>query len=99
MTLILQPVQIATGFEDEGMLVFDRDQRLLAVLTHLSEDNEVAPGHWFLEAGFGLVGGVAHPSFVDLDAAQDKIEAWPFKSVIGCQGLPCSSEPSGSSCA
>jgi hypothetical protein len=57
MILTLQPMRVATGSDEEGMLVFDEEHRLLAVLTHLSEDNEVAPGQWFLEAGFGPLGG------------------------------------------
>jgi len=70
MTLKLQPVRVATGSDEEGVLVFDEEQRLLAVLTHLSEENEVAPGQWFLEAGFGPLDGVNHPTFADLNAAQ-----------------------------
>ena len=71
MTFTLQPVQVANGIDEEGMLVFDEECRLLAVLTHLSEGNEVAPGQWFLEAGFGrLEGGGNSPTFADLDAAQ-----------------------------
>jgi hypothetical protein len=73
VTLTLQPVRVATGFEDEGVLVFDGEQRLVAVLTHLSDRNEVAPGHWFLEAGFGPLSGTSHPAFADLDTAQDWI--------------------------
>src|SRR3954447_19722622 len=61
MSLSLQPVRVATGFDEEGMLVFDGDQRLVAVLTRLSDQNEVAPGPWFLEAGFGRLGGGAIP--------------------------------------
>jgi hypothetical protein len=70
MTLVLQPVQVATGFEEEGVLVFDRQHRLVAVLVHLSDHNEIAPGQWFLETGFGPLNGIAHPAFADLDAAQ-----------------------------
>jgi hypothetical protein len=73
MSLSLQPVRVATGSDEEGMLVFDGDQRLVAVLTRLSDQNEVAPGQWFLEAGFGRLGGVTHPTFADLDAAQSWI--------------------------
>ncbi|WP_338105381.1 hypothetical protein [Microvirga tunisiensis] len=57
MSLTLQPVRVGTGSEEEGMLVFDDVQRLVAVLTRLSDQNEVAPGQWFLEAGFGRLGG------------------------------------------
>ncbi|MFC4172614.1 hypothetical protein ACFOYU_11175, partial [Microvirga sp. GCM10011540] len=69
----LQPVRVATGSDEEGLLVFDGERRLVAVLTHLSDENEVAPGHWFLEAGFGRIDGVDHPIFADLDAVQDWI--------------------------
>jgi len=68
--LTLRPVRVATGHEEEGQLVFDGADRLIAVLVMLSEHNPVAPGHWFLEAGFGLLDKVAHPTFPDLDAAQ-----------------------------
>ncbi len=37
MNLTFQPVRVATGFDEEGILVFDEDHRLRAVLTHLSE--------------------------------------------------------------
>jgi hypothetical protein len=44
MSLILQPVQVTTGFEEGGVLVFDEQRRLVAVLRHFSDQNEVAPG-------------------------------------------------------
>jgi hypothetical protein len=43
------------------------------VLVRLSDSNEVAPGQWYLEAGFGRLVGGGHPTFADLDAAQDWI--------------------------
>jgi len=70
MTLTLQPIRVATGFDEEGIMVLDEEQRLVAVLTHLSDENEVAPGRWYLEAGFGRIDGINHPTFADLDAAQ-----------------------------
>jgi hypothetical protein len=54
------------------MLVPD-EKRLLAVLVRLSDDNEVAPGQWFVEAGFGRLDGGDHPTFSNLDMAQDWI--------------------------
>ena len=46
MTLTLQPVRIATGFEEEeGMLVFDDEQRLVAIPTHLSDQYDGASGY------------------------------------------------------
>jgi hypothetical protein len=44
MSLTLQPVRVGTGSDEEGMLVFDDDQRLVAVLVRLLDENEVAPG-------------------------------------------------------
>jgi hypothetical protein len=35
MTLTFQPVRVANGSDEEGMLVFDEERQLLAVLTHL----------------------------------------------------------------
>ena len=55
------------------MMVFDGGQRLLAVLVHLSSDNEVAPGQWYLEAGFGWIEGISHPTFSNLDMAKEWI--------------------------
>jgi hypothetical protein len=73
MSPTFQPVRVNTGFEEEGVLVFDGQQRLVAVLVHLSDRNEVAPRQWFLEAGFGPLGGATPPPFAGLDAAQDWI--------------------------
>lgn len=73
MSLTLQPLQVATGSDEESMLVFAQD-RLVAVLVHLSDESEAAPGDWYLEVGFGPSlesrGGLTFPS---LDAAQDWI--------------------------
>ena len=71
MSLTLQPVRVATGSDEDGMLVFTDEQRLVAVLTRLSDQHEGAAGHWYLEAGFGWLDGPNHPTFSDLDAAQD----------------------------
>jgi hypothetical protein len=73
MSYSLQPVRVATGFDEEGMLVLDGEQRLLALLVRLSDTNEVAPGQWFVEAGFGRLDGGNHPTFSNLDMAQDWI--------------------------
>ena len=73
MSYSLQPVRVATGFDEEGMMVLDEGQRLVAVLVRLSDNNEVAPGQWFMEAGFGRLGGGDHPTFSTLDMPQDWI--------------------------
>ena len=73
MTLTLQPIRVATGFDEDGVMVLDEEQRLLAVLVHLSDCNEVAPGQWYLEAKFGVLDGLGHPTYPNLDAAQDGI--------------------------
>ncbi len=61
------------GFDEEGMLVLDGKQRLVAVLVRLSDENEVAPGQWYLEAGFGRLDGGSHPTFSNLDMVKDWI--------------------------
>ena len=63
MSLTLQPVRVATGSDEEGMLVFDADQRLVAVLVHLSEGNWVAPGRPPLGADCSRLKGGSHPAF------------------------------------
>ena len=73
MTFTLQPMRVATGFDEEGMLVLDEEQRLVAVLVRLSDENEVAPGQWYLEAGFGRSDGSSHPTFANLEMAQEWI--------------------------
>jgi hypothetical protein len=72
MTLTLQPIRVATGFDEEGMMVLN-EQRLVAVLVRLSDENEVAPGQWYLEAGFGRLDGGSHPIFSNLDMVKDWI--------------------------
>ncbi|WP_414472879.1 hypothetical protein [Microvirga sp. M2] len=44
MSIILQPVRVATGSGEDGMLVRDEEQRLLAVLTRISDESDMAPG-------------------------------------------------------
>jgi hypothetical protein len=73
MTLFLQAVRVATGSDEDGMLVFDADHRLRAVLMRLTDRHDEVSGYWFLEAGFGRLDGPDHPTFADLDMAQDWI--------------------------
>jgi hypothetical protein len=73
MTLTLQPVRVGNGSDEEGMLVFNGEQRLVAVLTHLGDQYDGVSGHWYLEAKFGLLEGLDHPTYADLDAAQEAI--------------------------
>ena len=70
MSLQLQPVQVATGSEDqESQLVF-REGFLVAILVRLSDLHETDAGKWFLEAGFGRVTDISGPTFADIDEAQ-----------------------------
>ncbi len=69
MSPTLQPVRVANGHDEEGVLVFAGD-RLLAVLVQLSDEHEDLAGRWYLEVGFGRLDGPEHPTFTDLDAAQ-----------------------------
>ena len=50
------------------------------MLVHLSPENEVAPGDWYLEAGFDGLGELSHPTFADLSAAENWIKQ---RSTIG----------------
>ncbi|MGF9764765.1 hypothetical protein AAII07_57800 [Microvirga sp. 0TCS3.31] len=70
MSLTLQQVRVGNGSDEEGMLVFDEEQRLIALLVRLSDENEAAPRQWYLEAGFGRIDGTSHPLFSNLDQAQ-----------------------------
>ena len=74
MTLVTKPVRVRTNGDEEGCLVFS-DDRLVAVLVRLSEHNEVAPGQWFYETGFGPLDGPDHPTFATLDQARDYVAA------------------------
>ncbi|TXM95055.1 hypothetical protein [Methylobacterium sp. WL116] len=75
MNFRLQPVQVATGSDDqESQLVFV-DGLLAAVLVQLSEQHGEDAGKWFLEAGFGRINDYRPPIFADLDAAQAWIKA------------------------
>ena len=54
MSMVLRPVRIAAKCGDEeGLLVFDGEERLLAVLSCLEAEFYEDRGKWFLEAGFG----------------------------------------------
>jgi hypothetical protein len=72
MNLTTMPVRVGTDHDEEGCLVFS-DDRLQAVLVRLSDQHGELAGFWFLEAGFGGIDAIDHPTFADLDAAQDWI--------------------------
>lgn len=75
MSLRLQPVQVATGSDDqESQLVF-HEGFLVAVLVRLSDEHGDKAGKWFLEAGFGQVDDPDPPQFADLAEAQGWITA------------------------
>jgi hypothetical protein len=78
MTLSVEPIRVATGYDEEGMMVLDGEKRLVAVLVRLSDENEVAAGQWYLEAGFGWIDGPDHPLFSNLDQAQ----AWISRRLV-----------------
>ena len=70
MNLRLQPVQVATGSEDQESQLAFTDGFLVAVLVRLSALHGADAGKWHLEAGFGRIHRVAAPTFADLDEAQ-----------------------------
>ena len=91
MRLALQSVRVGTGAEEDGLLVF-AENRLVAVLVHLSDENEIAPGAWFLETGYGRLDGPDHPTFSDLDAAQNwigrRLVEGKLRSSVASKGEP-----------
>ena len=75
--LLLEPIRVASGNDEEGMLVLLED-RLVGVLVRLSSEHGASAGHWFLEASFGpVLDMVSHPIFQDLDTAQDWFKSRP----------------------
>jgi hypothetical protein len=72
--LTLQPVLVASGEEGEGMLVYC-DRHLVAILVRLSPLHGDQAGCWFLEKGFGALDGPQHPTFANLEDAQDWVKA------------------------
>ncbi|MCK1368034.1 hypothetical protein [Bradyrhizobium sp. 62] len=72
MSLKLQPVRVANGYDEEGFLAFV-DDRLAAVLVRLSEQHGELAGRWFIEAAFGPLGAPNHPTFPDLAEAEKYI--------------------------
>lgn len=69
MSISLRPVRVATGLDEDGLLVFVNDY-LVAVLVRLTDRHGEEAGKWFLETGYGRLDGPRHPIFADLDAAQ-----------------------------
>ena len=66
-------VRVNTGGPDEeGCLLFDNDETLVAVLVRLSDqhDPEYA-GKWFFEHGFGIRNYHGHPLFNDIVEAEN----------------------------
>ena len=87
MTLTLQPVRIGNGSDEEGMLVFNGEQQLVAVLTHLGDQYDSVSGHWYLEAKFALLDGLDHPTYANLDAAQEGIRQHLARRHLASQSL------------
>lgn len=75
MKLEFKPIEIADEQDREGRLVL-QDGRLVAILCQLSDGHGETAGRWFMECGFGPLGG-REEYFADLAAA----EAW-FKTAL-----------------
>ena len=79
MNLRLQPVQVATGSDDqESQLVFE-EGFLVAILVRLSAMHGADAGKWHIEAGFGRIHDAIAPTFANLDEAQ----AWITEHLPG----------------
>jgi len=68
MKLEFQPIEIADEHDREGRLVL-QDGRLVAILCRLSDGHGETAGHWFMECGFGSMGG-REEHFADLASAE-----------------------------
>ena len=77
--MVGSPILLRTeaSIDEDGMLVFAEGERLMAVLTRLSNEHPTSSGRWFLEAGFGRLQGPGHPTSADLEEAQE----WLSKHV------------------
>lgn len=74
MKLELKLIELAQA-DTDGRLVL-LDDRLIAVLSRLSDEHEASAGQWFIECGFGPLSG-REDYFADLESA----EAWFAKAV------------------
>lgn len=73
MTPHLQAIRVRTASDDEDGRLVLVDDVLVAVLVHLAASHGALAGHWFLEAGFGLLRFPIPPTFPTLEAALDWI--------------------------
>jgi hypothetical protein len=68
MKLEFKPIEIADEQDRDGLLVL-QDGRLVAILCQLSDGHGETAGRWFMECGFGPLGG-REEDFADLAAAE-----------------------------
>jgi hypothetical protein len=73
LDLTLEPVRVANGYDEEGLLVF-ADDRLVAVLVRLSDHHGELAGRLFLEVGFGGLTAPGDQTFPNIEAARAYIE-------------------------
>lgn len=74
-SLLLSPVTILTGSDDEDGRLVSTNGRLVAVLIRLSDKvHAELVGSWFLEVGFGPCSQVTPQVFKSLDEARGWIE-------------------------
>lgn len=66
-----EPIPLDSPTDTEGLLVF-RDDRLIAVVSQLSDLHGGSAGCWFVEASFGLSPLTYPEPFVDLP----QLESW-----------------------
>ena len=86
LSLLVQPVRVATGSADEDGRLVLADGRLVAVLVRLADEIHAGRvGSWHLEAGFGpCAAEVPSPTFDSLGAAQ----AWVERQLAAAAWLP-----------
>ena len=91
LSLLLQPMRVATGGADEDGRLVLANGRLVAVLVRLADEVHAGRvGSWFLEAGFGpCAAEVPSPTFESLDAAQ----AWVERQLAAAACPPSAAPP------
>ena len=86
LSLLVQPMRVATGSADEDGRLVLANGRLVAVLVRLADEIHAGRvGSWYLEAGFGpCAAEVPSPTFGSLDAAK----AWVERQLAAAAWLP-----------
>jgi hypothetical protein len=79
MTLTLQPIRVATGFDEEGTLVLDEEQRLVA---RTRTRSPLGSGTWRQALG-GWMGSIIPPLLIWTQPRSGFVSASPLEPDQG----------------